>query len=61
MRRTWITALALAAGLAFAGCSGASGGGSAMMKCDGCKTEAPKDKLCPKDGNCASCDKCPRK
>ena len=32
-----------------------------LMKCAGCKMDCPKDKVCPKDGMCAHCDKCTAK
>ena len=48
----------LAAGVAFAGgCADSMSKDAAMMKCVGCKMDAPKNKMCAKDGMCATCDK----
>lgn len=59
MQKALLAVLAVAVVVAFVSC--ASPGGAAMMKCEGCKMECPKDKMCSMDQKCAMCDKCPGK
>lgn len=56
MKTVLLLGLALAVGAAFVGCASYDGGG--MMKCEGCKAECPKDKMCAKDAKCMKCDGC---
>ncbi len=55
MRKVLLVSLAVVVAFAFA-CTTSSG--SQMMKCDGCKMEMAKDKVCAKDMKCAKCDGC---
>jgi hypothetical protein len=53
-----LVGLAAVVVFAFACSTGSDKSSPMMMKCAGCKMDAPKDKICPKDGMCAHCDKC---
>jgi len=60
MKHLALVGLASVVVFAFA-CSTGGDKGTMMMKCSGCKMDCPKDKICPKDGMCAHCDKCTAK
>jgi len=55
MQKVALVALAVMVVFAFAGCGGDAG---KKAECKSCHMSVPADKVCPKDGNCAMCDKC---